>query len=362
MKRPRRRLVLAATALGLCVVGVFVVARIARHRAPRPAILAQDTTWRAEDGVHDLKQGLMIPAGRTLTLEAGAHARFGPRAALVVAGTLLVRGIDGKPVVLDALVPPRPWAGLRLEKGAVAELSRLRLASGGLDRALIVAQGCRLVADHLQFEDVHRGFVFLQDASIDISDTDFPSVGAHEAIHGYGLSREHPLTVRRCTFHPARGFHDNIDVARCDGPGVVGTLEDLVFDGGSDDGVDTDSCHLVLDRCTFRKFHQQGHHHLSSGISAGMAARVEVRDCTFTDCDYGLTIAESALVTVTRSTIASSRFAALSLEEGGWPGAVILIDCTLCANPATAANRDRALRLDLVRTTESADCPVPASP
>lgn len=58
-----------------------------------------------------------VPAGSTLTIEAGTRVMFAGLMNLRVEGTLIINGTAAEPVVFNAINPAAPWGGLELVNG-----------------------------------------------------------------------------------------------------------------------------------------------------------------------------------------------------------------------------------------------------
>lgn len=111
--------------------------------------LAGSETWTA-DSLREITATIVVPAGATLTLEAGAIVKFHPGIGLDVqsGGKLITRGTVSQPVVFTSISDDAyggdtnedgtrtgpaagDWRSLRLEDGAQGDLNHTRILYGG---------------------------------------------------------------------------------------------------------------------------------------------------------------------------------------------------------------------------------------
>ncbi|MEW5985973.1 MAG: right-handed parallel beta-helix repeat-containing protein [Chloroflexota bacterium] len=112
--------------------------------------LDQDTTWTA-GCIHLTTAIATVPAGLSLTVEAGAMVQFRPATALVVEGHLVANGTAGGRVQFVADQPtaaPGYWQGVQLRPGATADLSYTDIMDGGAYSANLYSDGASLTLDN----------------------------------------------------------------------------------------------------------------------------------------------------------------------------------------------------------------------
>lgn len=103
-------------------------------------VAAGQSTWRAEGGPILITKPVEIPAGATVTVEAGTEIRFGAEGGLIVKGSLVCKGTENAAVRFLPLSddPTRDyWMGIRFESDAAAPDSRL-------EHCLILGADCGL--------------------------------------------------------------------------------------------------------------------------------------------------------------------------------------------------------------------------
>lgn len=77
---------------------------------------------------------LTVPAGATLTIDAGVQLKFQDRVQMFVSGTLLANGTAAAPVVFTSATGsvPGTWAGIGVQPGGSASLAFIQVTAAGL--------------------------------------------------------------------------------------------------------------------------------------------------------------------------------------------------------------------------------------
>jgi nitrous oxidase accessory protein NosD len=142
-----------------------------------------EEVWSAGDYV--MSGRVVIQPGASLTIEAGATMRFGPRAGLEAQGTLSIEGTSTSPVVATSQrTQPSAgdWNGIRL-LGSGAEASsieylQIRYATTGLDMSGTSRNALSdIVVQGLSVRDVSFNGVVINDALVDMQNVSVLDVG-----------------------------------------------------------------------------------------------------------------------------------------------------------------------------------------
>ncbi len=88
----------SAPAFAIVAALVVLCAADARAQSSFSGTLTSNTTWRLTDSPIQVNPGLRIPAGVTLTIEAGVIVQFAQDATLQIDGTLVARGTAAAPI------------------------------------------------------------------------------------------------------------------------------------------------------------------------------------------------------------------------------------------------------------------------
>jgi hypothetical protein len=101
-----------------------------------PGTLSGNTTWPANSRIA-LTADLTIPAGVTLTVEAGTVLKISPLVNIVLNGTLVINGTLDQPVVFTPIIRPAPsqqtgaWGGLVMRGGRLIANWAVLTGAGG---------------------------------------------------------------------------------------------------------------------------------------------------------------------------------------------------------------------------------------
>ncbi len=112
----------------------------------------QSGTWTAAGSPYRITGHIRIPAGQTLTIEAGVRVEFQGRYRLYVDGKVVANGTEARPIVFTAADHNAGWAGIRLDQTPdISEFHYCRFEYGKTD-----ANG--------SYPDQHGGAVVLKNA------------------------------------------------------------------------------------------------------------------------------------------------------------------------------------------------------
>ncbi|MEO8082833.1 MAG: right-handed parallel beta-helix repeat-containing protein [Ardenticatenales bacterium] len=127
----------AARALAAIAIPVVAASAVpggapvmARRTADVCGPVSGDATWSAAGGPYLTTCDVTVPAGASLTIEAGAVVRLGPSHRVDVSGRLAVQGTAAAPVHFEA-AGAQPWGSIQLRAGSGPSVVRFADIGGG---------------------------------------------------------------------------------------------------------------------------------------------------------------------------------------------------------------------------------------
>lgn len=115
---------------GVVVQTIPVRVTVAQQVVNVSGVISSDTTWSG-DRVYRLTGNVVVQAGATLTVEAGARVEANADRVLRVQGNLVAVGTEDAPVVFTSLEnspAPYDWQGLEILEGARLELTHCEIS------------------------------------------------------------------------------------------------------------------------------------------------------------------------------------------------------------------------------------------
>lgn len=246
--------------------------------------LATNTTFTAAGSPYTIDDDLTVPAGITLTVEAGVAINLKPSRNIRVMGTLLLEGTAGNEIVLDGCFG-QPWGGLSFEEPVTTSYLDhvvLRNATRGADPTLYPSaiSGLNATVD-MDFVDIGecRGPLFFRGGSTFLRDSTI-----HIPITGDGINIKtgYGETIRTTFLGNNAPDTDAIDY---DGVtnGIIKDCKIYNFRGFNSDGIDTgEQCVDVLIEGNGIYFNSD------KGISVGQGSSVILRKNIIVGCPQGV--------------------------------------------------------------------------
>ncbi len=220
----------------------------------------------------------VLPEGKPVVVRAGTRISMGAEATLLVRGKLSIQGVEHAPVIVRPLDSEKPFGVLALvgEQTAGSSIENLDLEGGSTDRFYNLE-----LTGMLSIHNCPQ--VLIRDSRFG------PNLGGDDTVHVVSSSAR----IVRCEFEGA--LADAVDWDRVDG-----IIADSTFSRIGNDGAD-----LSMGRVTVRnsRFESCG----DKCVSAGEGVRVSLLGNSFSGCDIGVAVKDSAQALVERCRFDSCR-------------------------------------------------------
>ena len=276
-----------------------------------PALVEKDLTLNKADSPWIVDENVMIPAGVTLTIEAGSDVLFGRKRYLTVEGRILARGTKENPVRLRAYSGSEDdkWAGLFITdvrqpstfRHVVFENSFYgsRLVHAAAIWTACVFQNVREVCSAFKSETVFRNCL--------VEYKNYPGQGN---INVFKFQKGVALMEGCTIYSPDSDYKvDGID---------ADYLEKAVFRGNrmyggicpGADAIDVGqgSRNILIEDNIITGF-------VDKGVSVGEGADVVINNNIIARCAMGIGVKDSGRVTATRSTFYENDYAVKCYEK-----------------------------------------------
>ncbi|MDB6156121.1 MAG: hypothetical protein JWL90_4574 [Chthoniobacteraceae bacterium] len=279
--------------------------------------LAADTIWTAAAGPYRLTSNLVVPAGRTLTIQPGTNvycANGTSAYSITVNGTgkILATGTETKRIVFTrAPGSTVNWTSLDfINTTAESKLSYVSFeycggSTIGGHEAQIHSNNAIVFFDHFTFPPTPAiEYMSFDAASFIVQNSIFPTYPegtAQESLHGInGIMAGGHGVFRDNYFGHTWGFNDTIDFTGGQrlgtGAGPILQVINNVFDGATDDCLDLDSADAWIEGNVFMHVHRDPNRtddarDTGSAISGGVDFANQLPDWTvinnlFYDVDH----------------------------------------------------------------------------
>ena len=276
--------------------------------------LAVNTAWLAASGPYRITGSLTIPAGVTLTIQAGTTVYLDSAVNLTIAsgGRLVAEGTDTQRITFSR-VPgtSTSWGGITINGGAGTPETRLTYAHLEFNSTTAIhSSGGTVFLDHLTFGTTGYQYMSLDSSSFVVSDCVFPSpTASFEPLHGTGgIKAGGRGLFLRNFFAAITGYNDVIDFTGGNRPSqpIVQFINN-VFMGSGDDFLDLDSTDAWVEGNIFLHTHKNGSPDTSSGVSGGndngSTSEVTLVGNIFYDCDQAAMAKQGNFFTLLNNTI-----------------------------------------------------------
>jgi len=180
--------------------GVAVVAHNDEYQSPREVYLATGTTifgdiatttWTAANSPYRITNGVAIPSGNTLTIEAGVDVVFDADVQFVVEGAIHARGTETDSVRFIKGIS-QMWRGLRISGGDSSSFAYARISDGN-------ARG--------DYPDNNGGGVYVSGSETRVSLTNC-TISGNSAMNGGGLYNTATVTLTNCVINGNTSYEE----------------------------------------------------------------------------------------------------------------------------------------------------------
>ncbi len=295
--------------------------------------LASNTTLTAAASPYALSSDLIVPAGITLTVQAGTTILMPATRNIRVQGILNVNGTAAQKVNISGRNGDR-WGGISFEfPSGQSNLAHFIVRGGtkGYDPTLysstITGRNTTIVADYVDMDQCDTTFYMYNSSSI-VRDSTF-----HMPYTGDGLHiKKGTATLQRCTF-PGNNSPDTDGI---DFDGVTnGVIEDCKlyrFQGSNSDGIDIgEACVNILMQRNLIYFNSD------KGFSVGQGSTVTIRKNLVVSCTLGVGIKDTgSYALIDQNTFASCGTGVAIYEKNfGIGGGSAVINNTIISKAIT---------------------------
>jgi spore coat protein H len=300
-------------------------------------VVAEDRLLSAAGSPWFVGRDVVVAAGATLTVEAGAELRLADDVSITVRGRLLASGTAEAPVRFRPLLAGGPWGALRFDHAegtSVLSHASIEGATRGGDQpqwpAAVSAWGSAVELHDVVFTGCQQ-CVYVQDGGLEATDCSFPDSNAPEMLK----VQSGTVTLVGCRFWLSDGDGDAVDLDAI----TAGELRGCEFHGGGrgDDLVDIGSwsTNLVLVDNLLTAAHDKG-------VSVGEGSQAELRGNVIRGCTVGVAVKDGASVVLDRNTLHANGIALrVHQKTGGWGGGVAEVaSCILAASLEQAVSVD----------------------
>ncbi len=264
--------------------------------------LSGNTTLTQANSPYTLSGDLIVPAGVTLTVQAGVTINMPPQRNIRVQGILNITGTAASQVTISGRDGSR-WGGISFEDGSgPSNLAHfiVRGATRGFDPVLydhaLTGHNATVIADFIDITDCDLPF-YMFGGSCTVRDSIIYSPYIGDSIH----VKKGAALIQRCTF-PGNNQPDT-DAIDFDGVanGVIEDCKIYRFQGSNSDGIDLGegSTNILVQGC-------QIYFNDDKGVSVGQASTVTMRKNLIVGCYYGVGIKDyGSAATIDQNTFAS---------------------------------------------------------
>ena len=296
--------------------------------------LAEDTDLELGRSPYTLSSDLIVPAGRSLTIQAGVVLRMPAQRHLRIQGALEVRGTAEQKVSFLGRNGER-WGAVSFENpSGPSRLAHLvvRGATKGYDATLygaaLMGRNATLSADFLDIAECEGPF-YMYGGSCVVRDSVFYNPYTGDGLH----IKKGKAIVQRCRF-PGNNAPDT-DAIDFDGvsEGLIEDCRIYRFQGSNSDGIDVgEGCHNLV---------VQGnaiYYNSDKGFSVGQGSTVTLRRNLVVGCVLGVGVKDAGSVaTLDQNTFVSCGTGVAVYEKNfGLGGGAALVSNTIISKASGA--------------------------
>lgn len=282
--------------------------------------LAVDTVLTAASGPWHVTGDIVIPAGVTLTIQAGTTVFFDAGSGITVNGRLVAEGTDYQRVRLTRVPGQSSWDGIAFSNTlADNRLEYVDMEYGDQQGESIDIQTSKVTVDNMTWVSTNGNtqIIDMSHPSALIRNSILPSISGTEPVHGTGLTGDEYVIFEGNTFGSTSGYNDIVDFTGGQRPGPIIQFYNNTFLGGGDDGPDLDGTDAHVEGNLFRDFHQTtpSQDSPSYAVATGDQSEVCIVRNVFVDNDHAILHKEDVYSWTQNNTIINSNIAAISFGE-----------------------------------------------
>ncbi len=240
-----------------------------------------DNAFRVPPGDWNVEGDLVLPAGASLDIAAGATLRFEPTAVLYSTGPLHLTGTAAEPIVLDS--QSGKWGGVAVSESPVEstwEHAVVRHTSG-------VHRGGWLLT----------GGVTFYKSAVSLAHVDFTDSLCEDALNVIHARSD----IRQCTF--SRCASDAFD-----GDYITGVIEDCRFADIGGDALDFSGSTVRTDRIIAERVSDKA-------VSVGEKSHVTITSLTASDVGIGVAGKDESVVQISGAAISRARLGLTAYQK-----------------------------------------------
>jgi hypothetical protein len=304
--------------------------------ADRPLLDVDRSTgaFVLREGAYEVKEDLILPAGRGLIVEAGVELRVRPGKSLLVRGPLEVRGSERQPVRVHGVTRAEPWGVLAVQ---------------GEGRSAFGTARPRCVIRHLELsggsEDTLKGVFYSGQLSVYHQDLVLEHATLARAFADDALNAKYGAVEIRDSVFVDNAF-DGVDLDGSDG---VVTRSFVGRSGAGGDGLDLSGSRVIVEDSVVSDVPDKC-------LSVGERSTLTLRGSLLRGCKVGVASKDQSLADVRESVFVDNErnFAAFQ-KKAFFGGGRIRAEDLLLIGTGKADRRDGASEIALVDARASED-------
>ncbi len=289
-------------------------------RTVTESVLSADTVWAAADSPIVVNQTLVVPPGRTLTIEPGTAVEFNRGATLSIGGRLVANGRPGQRIYLSRnRRETARWGGLQFDSTTESnEVNHVTLEWTGspsitLSNSVVSLRG-------LRWSGAFDSFIRSIHSSMALRDSVIPESIRGEPVTGFGVPDPGFWILEGNEFVGTRSGGDIVDFSGGRAPDSVLQVLGNTFLSGPDDGLDLDGATAFVDGNVFMNFRKANSgtgdaHAISTGWYENRASDLTITRNVFVDNEHALLMKEGAVAVLENNTFVRSLLGTVNFSE-----------------------------------------------
>jgi len=286
--------------------------------------LASNTTLDAASGPWHVTGDVVVPAGKTLTIEPGTTLFFNANTSITVqqGGRLVAEGTRYQRIRLTHVPGGANWDGIKFDHSL--EDNRLCFVDHEFgdvqDNRSTDVRYSRVLIDNMTWAGTDKRVLNIDHPTVICRNSVFPSIGNTEPLHGVGLSGNECIIFDGCIFGSAGGYSDIIDFTGGQRPGPIFQLYNSIFLGGGDDGPDLDGTDAHIEGNIFMNFHHEPgsdstSNAVATGQDGGRISNINVARNIFINNDHAVLLKEDCFMRAQNNVFVNTEIAVISFGE-----------------------------------------------